>query len=217
MRTWRIWVRMLALPFVAGLVAASFSGCARARQPAAGGPTGGPGGAGGTESRQGGGMGGPGGAGAGARESRQGGGEGDRAQMRAQMVDRMIQSAELNDEQAGAVRAALKAKDEARQALTEELTSLQRTANKSGPTEQELQQALEAYRGALARYQEKLQAADAALAKQLPLSAQVRCTSLGIMENGLGMMGMRGGAVGGRGGGPGASQRPEQGARRGAE
>ena len=96
----------------------------------------------------------------------------------------------------------------ARRVLREQLNNLRQTAQKSRVTEQELGQALEAYRAALAQYRETMEAADAALLKQLPLSAQVRCTSLGILENGLGPMGMRGRFAGGppQGGqgGPGA-------------
>jgi len=130
--------------------------------------------------------------------------EAERARMRQQMIDRMIEQAQLTEEQRQAVRQTLAAKDQARQALTEELNNLRRTANQANPTEEQLRTALEAYQAALTRYREKVQAIDAALVKQLPVGAQVRCMSLGILENGLGPMGMRrgAGAQPGRGGQP---------------
>lgn len=134
--------------------------------------------------------------------------EPDRAAMRARMVARLLEQAQLGDARKEPVKQALAAKEEARRVLTEQLNNLRQTAQKSRVTEQELGQALEAYRAALAQYRETMEAADAALLKQLPLSAQVRCTSLGILENGLGPMGMRGRFAGGppQGGqgGPGA-------------
>lgn len=125
------------------------------------------------------------------------------------MVEQMIQLAQLNEQQTQAVKEALAEKDKARQALRDQLDNLRRTANQASPTDEELQKALQAYQAALAQYREKVQTIDAELVKQLPLAAQVRCASLGILENGLGPMGMRGGRESGAGR---ARQRPGRGA-----
>jgi len=124
--------------------------------------------------------------------------EAERAKMRAQMMEQMLDQAGLTDKEKAAAKKTLKAKDEARQALTDELTKLQRTANKEKATDKELRDALAAYRAAVAQYRKKIAAEDQALTKQLSLQGQVRCMSLGILDNGLGGM-RRMGRPGGRG------------------
>jgi len=115
-----------------------------------------------------------------------------------------LEEAGLAEKEKAAARKALKAKEQARQALADELVKLQRAANRSNPTEKHLQQALSAYRAALAQYRKKIAAEDTALVRQLSLRSQVRCMSLGVLDNGLafggGRMGMGGGLRGGRGG-----------------
>jgi len=133
--------------------------------------------------------------------------EADRARMREQMIERMLQQANLTGDEAEAAKKALKAKDEARQILTQELAKLRTTANQPSPSNEDLEKALAAYRAALLQYRQKVEAADAALAKQLSLLSQARCLSLGILDNGLGGMGVRGGMgrPGGMGPGGGAA------------
>jgi uncharacterized membrane protein len=125
------------------------------------------------------------------------------------MVERMLQQANLTGDEANAARKALMAKEEARQALTQELAKLRAMATQPNPSSQELEKALAVYRAALVQFRKKVEAEDAALAKQLSLASQVRCLALGILDNGLGAMGMggrtgmgrpaAGGAAGGRG------------------
>jgi len=135
--------------------------------------------------------------------------EAEIAAMREQMTTRLLEMAQVGEAQKGAVTQALAAKEQARRALMESFNNLRTATEKSGATEQELGQALQAYRAAVAQYRQKVEAADAALMKQLPVSAQARCTSLGILDNGLGGMGMMRGRFGGGGpGGPGGPGEP---------
>jgi hypothetical protein len=134
--------------------------------------------------------------------------ETDLAKMRAQMLDRMLEEAELSEVQMEAAQEAIAAKDEAREELAEALNGLRRTANKSKPTDQELQQALDSYREAIGEYRSRVEAADAALAEQLPVAAEVRCMSLGVLDNGLGPMRPRGGPMDVGESGPPRGQRP---------
>jgi len=129
--------------------------------------------------------------------------EAERAKMREQMMGRRLEEAGLTDREKAAAKKSLKAKVGARQALADELVKLQRAANKSKPTDKQLSDGLSAYRAALAQYRRKIAAEDAALVKQLSLKSQVRCMSLGILDNGLGFGGGRmamGGGMRGPGG-----------------
>ena len=129
--------------------------------------------------------------------------EAERAKMREQMMERRLEEAGLTDKEKAAAKKTVKAKMQARDALSAELMKLQRAANKSKPTNKQLQDALSAYRAALAQYRTKVAAEDAALVKVLSLKSQVRCMSLGILDNGLGGGRMGGGmrGPGGAGGG----------------
>ena len=153
--------------------------------------------------------------------------EAEIAAMRERMVERTLEAAQVGEAQKAPVKQALTAKEQARRALMEQFNALRTATQKTGVTDQELAQALEKYRAALAQYREKMEAADAALLKQLPVGAQARCTASGILENGLGGMGMGmmrgrfgGGGPGGGAGGPGAQGGPQgfggRGTRRGA-
>jgi hypothetical protein len=115
--------------------------------------------------------------------------EADRANMRGQMVKRMLDEAGLTANEKSAATTAIKAKDKARQALADQLTSLRRAANRSHPTDKELTEALAAYRSAMARYRREVASQDAALVKQLSLRGQARLLSLGVLDNGLGGFG----------------------------
>lgn len=121
-------------------------------------------------------------------------GEADRARMREQMLERMLDQAGLTDQEKTAARKTMKAKDEVRQALAQRLDGLRRAADKPDATEQELGDALAAYRAAMTEYRRKAAAEDQALAGQLSLKSQARCMALGILDNGLG--GMRGRGMG---------------------
>lgn len=133
--------------------------------------------------------------------------EADREKMRQQMIERMLDQADLTAKEKAAARKTLRAKDQARKVLQAELTDLRRVANKEKPSAKELQGALAAYRKAVAQYRSKIQAEDVALTKQLSVRSQLRCMSLGILDNGLGLMGMARGRAGSGGSG---GQRPRQ-------
>jgi hypothetical protein len=131
--------------------------------------------------------------------------EAERAKMREQMTARMLDEAGLTDAEKTAAKKALTAKARAREALTQQLTKLRRTANQAKPTDKDLRAALAAYGAALTQYHKQVAATDAALVKQLSTRSRARCISLGILDNGLGMMGRMGG--GGQSG-PGGARRP---------
>ena len=115
--------------------------------------------------------------------------EAQRAEMREQMMERMLEQTGLTETEKAAAKKAIRAKDQARQALTEQLTKLRATANAPTSTNQELQNAQTTYWAAMTGYYQKVQAEDQSLMKQLSLLSQVQCLSLGILENGLGRMG----------------------------
>jgi len=118
--------------------------------------------------------------------------------MRQQMLERMLDESGLTAKEQAAAKETLMVKQQARRTLEDELTKLRRLANKSKPTDQELKDALAAYRAAMAKYRAKVEKADAGLIKQLSLKGQVRCMSLGVLDNGLGPMGPGRGPDGGR-------------------
>ncbi len=130
--------------------------------------------------------------------------EEERAQMRAQMIERMLEQTDLSDQEKAAAKSALTIKYQARQTLQAEMVKLRTVADDPDATDEQLQAALTAYRAALTEYQTTLAAEDTTLVGQLSLWSQVQCMYLGILENGLGMraMGGRGGDMGGPGGGP---------------
>jgi hypothetical protein len=109
--------------------------------------------------------------------------------MRQQMIERMLDESGLTDNEQAAAKETLRVKQQARATLEGALTQLRRAANKAKPSDKELREALAAYRAALAQYRAKVESADQALTRQLSLRGQVRCMSLGILDNGLGGMG----------------------------
>jgi hypothetical protein len=113
--------------------------------------------------------------------------------MREQMMERMLDQAGLTDEEKAAAKKAVAAKEKARQVLANELEKLRAVAQKENPSDAELTDALALYPPALVDYRKAVAAADQALAKQLTAKAQVRCLSLGILDNGLGGLGQPGG------------------------
>jgi hypothetical protein len=121
---------------------------------------------------------------------------GELSKMREQMLGRLLDQAGLTAKERSAVKKALAAKDEARRVLSEQLNRLRRIANKSKPTSKELTEALAAYRTAIAKYREKVVSQDRFLVKQLSLPAQVRCMSLGVLDNGIGQVGPGAGPAG---------------------
>jgi hypothetical protein len=133
--------------------------------------------------------------------------EAERAKMREQMMERRLEEAGLTDKEKAAAKKTAKAKMQARDALQAQLMRLQRAANKSKPTNKQLQDALSAYRAAIAQYRSKVAAEDAALVKVLSLKSQVRCMSLGILDNGLPGGGRMGGGMRGPGGAGGGRPR----------
>jgi hypothetical protein len=126
--------------------------------------------------------------------------EAERAKLHQQMLERMVDQSDLTANEKAAAKQTLKAKEEARSALQAELTRLRRVADKSAPTDQELGDALAAYRAAMAQYRKTVEAQDLALVKQISLHGQARCILLGILDNGIGLAGPmppRGGPEGG--------------------
>jgi len=125
----------------------------------------------------------------------------ERAQMRAQMLERVLELAGLSAKEKAAAKKALTAKEQARRGLASELVNLERAATSARPSDRQLQDALSSCRRAVAQYHKKVAAEDAALVKQLSLKSQARCMALGILDNGLGFAGGRMGMGGTRGSG----------------
>ena len=134
----------------------------------------------------------PSGAGADASRRRPEMSDAERSKMREQWLEGTLDRADLTYKEKAAAKKAMKAKDEAREALADSLDDLRRAANKSKPTDKEMRDALSAHRAAVASYRKKIEAADKALVKQLSPQAQARCLSLGILDNGLGRFGFAG-------------------------
>jgi len=125
--------------------------------------------------------------------------EADRAKMQEQMLERMLEQAGLTDDEKAAAKKAMKAKNDARQALAQKLGDLRGVADNPDATDQQLRDALAAYRAAMTEYRQKATAQDQALAAQLSLRSQARCIALGILDNGLGGMRPQGMGAGMRG------------------
>jgi hypothetical protein len=119
--------------------------------------------------------------------------EADRARMREQMIERVLDQAGLTDKEKAAAKNTMQAKAQAREILTQELDKLRAIANADNPSAQDLEDAMAAYRTVLTAYRKKIDTEDQALVAQLSLRAQARCLSLGILDNGLGGFGHFGG------------------------
>ena len=124
--------------------------------------------------------------------------EADRARMRDQMMDRMLEQAGLTDNEKAAAKKALAAKNQARQTLTDQLTVLGAVVDKADASQNELKDALKAAYAAIGQYRKAVAAADDALVAELSVKSQARCLALGILDNGLGGMGMGRPGMGGR-------------------
>ena len=117
----------------------------------------------------------------------------ERAKIREQMMERVLDQAQLTDSERIAAKQALQAKDAAQQTLNHEFTKLLSAINRPDATEQTLSDALAAYRGAVTQYRQKVEADDLALSKQLSVASEVRCMLTGVLDNGRSAMGMMAG------------------------
>ena len=118
-----------------------------------------------------------------------------------QMLDRLATRMGLTDAEKATTKKAVQEKMAARQALQQELTGLRDVAMKQNASDRELRGALQKYGRALAAYREKTKAIDAQLTKAVSLKARVGLTAAGVIDNGLGGLGMgRGMRAGGDGG-----------------
>jgi len=122
-----------------------------------------------------------------------------------QMLDRLATRMGLTDAEKATTKKAVQEKMAARQALQQELTGLRDVAMKQNASDRELRGALQKYGRALAAYREKTKAIDAQLTKAVSLKARVGLTAVGVIDNGLGGMGM------GRGMRAGGAQQPSAG------
>lgn len=143
----------------------------------------------------GGGMGGGGGMGRGGGR----GGGGGSAMPTPEQIDQMLAPAGLTDAEHTAAVSIVRSKLNARRELTTALGKLRQVALDQNSSGQQFKQAIDDYNKALAAYRSRVEAEDRGLIKQLSPKSQARCLALGVLDNGLGMMGGRGGG-GGRGG-----------------
>ncbi len=133
-------------------------------------------------------------------------GPADRSEWELERLSRTLTEARLIGDERSAAEAAVKAKLEARRALFTALGELRAATEDFKATDEGLTQAMAAYQKALTEYRGEVAAQDKALEAKLSVRSQARCLSLGILDNGMGMGGMRlrrGAGGGSRGGGGG--------------
>jgi hypothetical protein len=128
--------------------------------------------------------------------------------MERQRMALALQGLGLNEKETEAAEKAMAAKLEARTALQDDLGKLRLVADNPSSTDQQINQAIDAYDKAMARYRTTVQAQDSALAKQLSPRSHAKALAAGLLDNGLGggrvrTGGGRMGGGGGRGGGGG--------------
>jgi len=135
----------------------------------------------------------------------------DRSEWELERLSRTLTEARLIGDERSAAEAAVRAKLEARRALFTALGELRAATEDVKATDEGLTQATAAYQKALTKYRDEVAAQDKALEAKLSMRSQARCLSVGILDNGMGMGGMRlrrgaggdrrGGGGGRRGGG----------------
>jgi len=133
-------------------------------------------------------------------------GPADRSEWELERLSRTLTEARLIGDERSAAEAAVRAKTEARRALFTALGELRAATEDPKATGEWLSQAMAAYQKALAKYRGEVAAQDKALEAKLSVRSQARCLSVGILDNGMGMGGMRvrrGVGEGRRGGGGG--------------
>jgi hypothetical protein len=130
----------------------------------------------------------------------------DMSEWELERLSRALTEARLIGDERSAAEAAVKAKLEARRALFTALRELRGATEDTKATDAGLTQAMAAYQKALTKYRGEVAAQDKALEAKLSVRSQARCLSIGILDNGMGMGGMRsrrgtGGGRRGEGGG----------------
>lgn len=128
----------------------------------------------------------------------------DRSEWEQERLSRALTEARLIGAERDAAEAAGKAKQEARGELFSALGELRETTDDVKATDEQLTKAMAAYRKALAEYRGVVASQDSALEGKLSVRSQARCLAVGVLDNGMGMGGMRsrrGGGGGRRGGG----------------
>lgn len=102
------------------------------------------------------------------------------------MVDRLGERLGLTEKEKGVVGKAMRAKLEARQALTQERRALSDVAGNKKTTDEQLRGALRKYHAAVATYRARVKAIDDQLGKSVSLRARAGLTAEGVIDNGLG-------------------------------
>jgi len=131
-------------------------------------------------------------------------GPADRGEWEQERLSRVLTEARLIGDERSAAEAAAKAKQDARRELLSALGELRETTDDVKAIDEQLTKAMAAYRKALAEYRGVVDSQDKALEAKLSVRSQARCLAVGILDNGMGMGGMRSGRGGGggrRGGG----------------
>ena len=139
-----------------------------------------------------------------------GGGRGDPAAREEERIGQALTEARLIGAERAAAEAAVKAKYEARRELMTALGELRAVTDDAKATDDKLKQAAATYQKELAKYRAAVEAQDKALVAKLSVRSQARCLAVGILDNGMGMMGRRPRPSGGGGGG-GGRRGPEPG------
>jgi hypothetical protein len=137
-------------------------------------------------------------------------GPADRSEWELERLGRALTEARLIGDERRAAEAAAKAKLEVRRALFTALSELRAATEDAKATDEGLAKAMATYQKALAKYRGEVAAQDKALEAELSVRSQARCLAVGILDNGMGMGGMRfrrGAGGGGRRGGGGRGGR----------
>jgi len=121
----------------------------------------------------------------------------------------MLTDARLIGAERTAAEAAVTKKLEARRDLITALGDLRAATEDTKVTDEGLKQAVGTYEKALAKYRGVVETQDKALVAKLSVRSQARCLAVGILDNGIGMMGRRSRPGGTEGGGGGGRRGPE--------
>jgi len=122
----------------------------------------------------------------------------------AQFMDAMLDRLGLSATEKPAVKAALQAKLKARQELSDHLQAFREQVRAQNLSADVARKALDSYRRYQRDYEQQVAGIDQGLSRKLSPVSQARLVAAGVIDNGLGMGGMRrGGAGDGRGGRPG--------------
>jgi hypothetical protein len=111
----------------------------------------------------------------------------------SQFIDRMLEGMQLNDAERAAAKETWTAKNNARNTLRDKISALREVAENPQSADADLKRSLSEFATAYATYAKAVSDADAKLVGKISLRTRARLTATGILENGVGFSGFRGG------------------------